>query len=222
MTSPEEQTAQWLADCSLGEANDQFLADMGNAINEETRRLGSSTITVDIHFLVFLRRFARFGYFQYGPIGIDTRLIEEIVERTTSPGNPDQLTTLGDDVVRFSRVLMGEVKRSGRKRIDELHYLLAFMHWGEGLPGRVFGELGVTPEHVEEFAAGRRAGAAMETEKLYSPEEAADYLGVHVQTVRAWIRSGRLKASRLAGQRALRIRASDLLSVLEPIDPRDV
>jgi excisionase family DNA binding protein len=56
-------------------------------------------------------------------------------------------------------------------------------------------------------------------EKLYSPEEAAEYLNIHVQTVRAWIRSGRLRARRLAGQRALRITASDLQSVLEPVSP---
>ncbi|MBE0608762.1 MAG: helix-turn-helix domain-containing protein [Dehalococcoidia bacterium] len=62
----------------------------------------------------------------------------------------------------------------------------------------------------------------MGPERLYSPEEAADYLGIHVQTVRGWIRSGRLRASRLAGQRALRIRASDLQSVLEPVDPSEI
>jgi excisionase family DNA binding protein len=102
--------------------------------------------------------------------------------------------------------------------VDELHFLLAFMRSGEGLPARVFGELGVTPEEVENFARSgkqRDAGA----EKLYSPEEAAEYLGVHVQTVRGWIRTGRLPASRLTGQRALRIKASDLLSVLEPVQP---
>ena len=63
---------------------------------------------------------------------------------------------------------------------------------------------------------------AQPREKLYSPEEAADYLGVHVQTVRSWIRAGRLKAIRLTGQRALRIRASELDSVLEPVDPTEV
>ncbi len=62
----------------------------------------------------------------------------------------------------------------------------------------------------------------MPAERLYSPEEAATYLGVHVQTIRAWIRTGRLRASRLAGQRALRIRASDLASVLEPVEPGDI
>jgi len=33
------------------------------------------------------------------------------------------------------------VRRSGRSRIDELHFLLAFMRCNEGLPKRVFGEL---------------------------------------------------------------------------------
>jgi excisionase family DNA binding protein len=64
--------------------------------------------------------------------------------------------------------------------------------------------------------------ASRTAERLYSPEEAAEYLGVHVQTVRGWIRSGRLKASRLAGQRALRIRASDLGSILEPVAPGEL
>ncbi|MBN9491897.1 helix-turn-helix domain-containing protein [bacterium] len=92
------------------------------------------------------------------------------------------------------------------------------MRCNEGLPARVFSELGVTPAQVEAYArsAPRRAAPA---ERLYSPEEAADYLGVHVQTVRAWIRSGKLRASRLTGQRALRIAASDLQSVLEPVEP---
>lgn len=74
---------------------------------------------------------------------------------------------------------------------------------------------------MEEYAA---TGGLQEPplEKLFSPEEAADYLNVHVQTVRAWIRSGRLRARRLAGQRALRITASDLLSLLEPVEASEL
>ena len=84
------------------------------------------------------------------------------------------------------------------------------------------GELGVAPEQVEEYArAARASGMDLPPPRLYSPEEAAEYLGIHVQTVRAWIRSGRLKASRLAGQRALRIKSSDLMTVLEPVDAGD-
>lgn len=42
---------------------------------------------------------------------------------------------------------------------------------------------------------------------------------MHVQTVRAWIRAGKIPAARLAGQKSIRIRESDLKQVLEPIDP---
>jgi excisionase family DNA binding protein len=59
---------------------------------------------------------------------------------------------------------------------------------------------------------------------LYSeyltPEQAADVLGVHVQTVRGYVRSGKLPASRLAGERAIRIRRSDLECVLESVTPQ--
>jgi excisionase family DNA binding protein len=57
--------------------------------------------------------------------------------------------------------------------------------------------------------------------RLFSPEEAAAYLNVHVQTVRAWIRSGKLPASRLAGLKSIRIREADLEKVLEPIEPTE-
>lgn len=178
--------------------------------------------TLDLLFLAYLRRMSRFGYFHYGPITIDVRLIEELVartvERNVTPAAGTQVYT--DDVVRFSETLMKEVRRSGGRRIDELHFLLAFMRCGEGMPARVFGELGVTPEQVEAFArTGGSPEPALET--LYSPEEVAAYLGVHVQTVRTWIRTGRLPARRLAGQRALRIRASDIQRVLEPVDGND-
>lgn len=211
----------WIEADAASDIDDQFLASLGAACHKEAVRLGSSLVTVDIHFLVFLRRFSQFGFFQFGPVCIDVGIIEAAVERSVQRTAPDELVTLGDDVVRFSRLLMGEVQRSGRRRIDELHYLLAFINWNEGLPRRVFGELGVTAEQVERFARDRSASPAG-PERLYSPEEAAEYLGVHVQTVRAWIRSGRLRASRLAGQRALRIRASDLTSVLEPVQPGDL
>lgn len=220
MSDMHEQTRRWVESAFVGEANNRFLEELGLECAREAIRFGSNQVTVDLQFLVFLQRFARFGFFQFGPLTIDVSLIEDAVERTL-PRGPAGNVVLGDDVVRFSRTLAEEARRSGRKRIDELVYLLSFMRWKEGLPARVFGELGVTPEQVEAFARHQKVDST-DPERLYSPEEAADYLGVHVQTVRAWIRSGRLRASRLAGQRALRIRASDLQSVLEPVDPSEL
>lgn len=182
-----------------------------------TRRLGCAG-TLDVLFVCFLQRMARFGYFTLGPITIDVHLLEDLVERTAVPAPTGGLT---DDAVRFSHLLMDEVRRGGRARIDELHFLLAFMRCNEGLPGRVFGELGVTPEQLERYLK-RTGGAAVEpVERLMSPEEVADYLSVHVQTVRAWIRSGKLPARRVAGLRALRVRFSDVETLLQPLDEGD-
>jgi len=177
-------------------------------------RLGCEN-TTDLFFLSFLRRMARFGYFTLGPITIDVRLIEDLVERNAVPG---PVAAASEDFVRFSRLLMQEVRRSERTQIDELHLLLALMRWGEGLPGRVFGELGVTPEQIERYLQ-QPHGAAGSLEQLMTPEEVADYLQVHVQTVRAWIRAGTLPARRVAGLRALRVRAGDVERMLKPLGP---
>lgn len=200
--------------------NEAFLMGLLREISADADRLGIQA-SVDYWFYAFLRRFSRFGYFTFGPVTIDVRLIGEIAERTAERRTSGP-NVMGDDFVRFSRILVDETRRSGISRVDELHVLLAFMRYGEGLPGRVFGELGVTREQVEQYVRSAGQPQTPVEQKLYSPEEAAEYLGVHVQTVRAWIRSGRLKASRLAGQRALRIAASDLQSVLEPVDPADL
>ena len=200
----------------------EFFAELSRKVNSYALGLDAAAITVDIWFLAYLRSLARFGYFSFGPVSIDVNLIESIVEATTPRRQDGQSgpAPMGDDVVRFSKQLMAEVRHGGRKRIDELGVLLAFMRLNEGLPARVFSELGVSPEQVEEYARNR--GQEPGLERLYSPEEAAEYLNVHVQTVRTWIRTGRLRARRLAGQRALRITASDLQSVLEPLDPNDL
>jgi excisionase family DNA binding protein len=56
-------------------------------------------------------------------------------------------------------------------------------------------------------------------DKLLSPDEAADFLGVHIQTLRGYIRAGKLPALRVAGERALRIRKTDLDGLLEHLGP---
>lgn len=198
--------------------DDAFLRNLNRELDAEAVRLSAAQETLDLYFLVFLRQFSRFGFFTFGPITIDVRLVEDVVERTIPRGPGGEPPPWSDDLVAFSGRLMDEVRRTGRRRIDELHFLMAFMRTQEGLPGRVFGELGVTPEALEAYLRQARSDKPV-LEELFSPEEAAAYLNVRVQTVRAWIRSGKLKARRLAGQRALRISVSDLQAVLEPVEP---
>lgn len=179
--------------------------------------------TLDMEFLSFLRMHSRLGFFIFGPIAIDLRVVEEqfYASAARGQGGPDHPPT-ADDLVRFSRTVVQEMRRTGRKDVDELTFLRAFMRTPEGLPGRVFGELGVSVEdvgrYITELSAGRPPERAT-AERLLSTEEAAEYFRVHVQTVRAWIRAGKLPASKLAGQKSIRIKESDLTRVLEPIGP---
>ena len=75
--------------------------------------------------------------------------------------------------------------------------------------------------HVSSGAAGAPVSQAESEKKIareyLTPEEAAEALGVHVQTMRAYIRSERLPAYRVAGERAIRILRTDLAKVLEPL-----
>jgi excisionase family DNA binding protein len=195
------------APASEGSFNEQFTRELLAL----TERLGRPC-SFDLLFLAFLLRVAHFGVFALGPITINARVVEDRVLQGPS------VVPEPDDYIRFSGLLMAEVRRSGRRRIDELHYLLAFMRCGAGIPAQVFGELAVTPEEVERYALGRGSMPAPPLERLMSPEEVADYLGVHPQTVRLWIRSGRLPARRVAGLRALRVRSSDVEGLLRPLD----
>ncbi len=209
----EQRRQERPSDSAAAAGDSSFVERTNRELRAIAARLGA-TVTLDIQFLAYLQQVARFGYFTLGPITIDVRLIEDIVERTAPPGDP---LSMSDDNARFSHLLMQEVRRSKRTRIDELHYLLAFMHCGEGLPARVFGELGVTPAQVEAYLKETGGVGGETVERLLTPEEVAEYLRVHVQTVRAWIRAGTLPARRVAGLRALRIRFADVSALLQPL-----
>jgi excisionase family DNA binding protein len=200
----------------------RWTRDLANVALGLQERYGNPMWSVDLEFLAFLESFEQFGFFRFGPISIDVRAVEAMYSKSAA-ARPSRTrrTKAGfrDDFVRFTNRLMKEVERSGRKRLDELHYLLTFMRTPEGLPLRVFGKLPVSAEQVEQFArnpvaAVSRSGAG--PERLYTIEDVAAYYGVHAQTVRAWIRSGRLPAVRLAAQKAIRVRERDLESVLAP------
>jgi excisionase family DNA binding protein len=181
-------------------------------------------VDVDCLFVAFLLETAQFGLFRFGPVTIDVELVEDVYAGSLQQPRADSQHRFAPSSHAFFQRLGAEITRTGTRRPNELHYLLAFMRTPEGLPARIFGELGVKPERVEEFAANeRRRGspAWREPDVFLTPEEVARRLGVNEQTVRAWIRSGKLPASRLAGRKILRIRESDISAVLEPVDPSE-
>jgi len=181
-------------------------------------------VDVDLLFMGYLLETARFGIFSYGPLVIDVGFVEDSYVRSLASVEAavgaHRVTPSFHD---FYRRLGEEIERSNTRRPNELHYLLAFMRAPEGLPARIFGELGIRPEAVEAYSRQQRRPAFPDSRSgtFLSPDDVAQRLGVNEQTVRAWIRSGKLPASRLAGRRVLRIRESDLEAVLEPVDPAD-
>jgi excisionase family DNA binding protein len=206
---PADDASRWTRD----------FADVGLRLWE---RYGKPVWSVDLEFLAFLESLEQFGLFRFGPVTIDVRGVEAMYSKGTAKRpSPARRSSagFGKDFVRFTNRLMKEVERSGRKRLDELHYLLTFMRTPEGLPARVFGKLAVSADEVEQFARNPLAAVPRPEagpERLYTIEHVAAYYGVHAQTVRAWIRSGRLPAVRLAAQKAIRVRERDLESVLTP------
>lgn len=53
------------------------------------------------------------------------------------------------------------------------------------------------------------------TERLWTVEEIADRLNVHIVTVRRWIRSGRLAAMAFGGKTGYRVKDSDFQAFLQ-------
>ncbi|MGA2268717.1 MAG: helix-turn-helix domain-containing protein [Bryobacteraceae bacterium] len=130
-------------------------------------------------------------------------------------------------------------KADGAATIRVDHLLAAFAPASEGLMGDWKRTYGITSAGWRAAVAQLRSarlcsaqaakdasgpgnhGSVAGTVRDYlTPEEAAEALGIHVQTLRAYVRSGKLPALRLAGERAIRIRRRDLETVLEPLVPR--
>jgi excisionase family DNA binding protein len=121
--------------------------------------------------------------------------------------------------------LAARIARSeGTTVVNLEHLLVAFASEASGLMGKL------KSNHRFDGAAWRSAVADLEplrreeaairvegaSRDYLTPEEAAAALNIHVQTLRAYVRSGKLPARRLAGERAIRIRRTDLEQVLEP------
>src|SRR5690349_20910968 len=111
-----------------------FLAEVQRELGRLTLELQTPLATLDLMFLAYLLKTSRFGYFTFGPVTIDVRVVEDLVLRTTER-SPDpeagRRSRYADDCLRFMQVLSDEVERSGRRRIDEVYFLLAFIQVGE-------------------------------------------------------------------------------------------
>jgi excisionase family DNA binding protein len=196
------------------------------AINQAKRR-GGEEITPDDLLLGCLRTISQFGIVAFGPWNFDLESLgadwlEYPDRKGVKPAYSQGAVEVFDRAVRIA-------KAEGVAAIRVDHLLVAL--WGES--GGLMEELRRTHQigsaswraaaaQLSSARKGREAetpGAARENARHYlSPEQAAEALGLHAQTVRAYIRSGKLPAMRVAGERAIRIRREDLEKVLEPLN----
>jgi excisionase family DNA binding protein len=197
---------------------------------------GESEVGPDHLLLGCLLALSRFGVAAIGPwtidldpLGVDWMRADWLdAQKTSTPkvAYSDSAVALFDRTARIARL-------DGSTELRVEHMLAAFAGEEAGLMGQLKHKFAI------DSAAWRAAAARLNTTNgtqaettrteeahnepgardYLTPELAAEALDIHVQTLRAYVRSGKLPAFRLAGERSLRIRRADLHKVLEPLAP---
>jgi excisionase family DNA binding protein len=190
-------------------------------------------VTPDHILLGCLRAISRFGIATLGPWSLDLETLG--VDWVRQPDGPRPKMAYSQEAVELFDRAARIAKSTGDTAVGVNHLLAAFATEEGGLMGELKCAHGITSASwraaVARIGADETSVARTErpvTEEKVSdekksareyltPEEAAEALGIHVQTLRAYIRGERLPAFRLAGERAIRILRTDLEKVLEPL-----
>lgn len=184
---------------------------------------GQETVTPDDLLVGCLHSISRLGVVELGPWILDLEAMG--VDWLVKPGAADARVSYSQEAVdvldRAARIAGAD----GSASIEARHLLAAFSAEDSGLMAELKRTYGITSATWRAALARNTAGSketarpADAAGEYLSPEQAAEKLGIHVQTLRAYVRSGKLPAMRLAGERSIRIRRSDLEKVLEPLVP---
>ena len=190
------------------------------------KQQGSAEVNPDHILLGCLRAISRFGITTLGPWSVD---LESLGVDWVRPADvPKPKVAYSEEAVDLFDRAAQIAKSVGDGWVGVNHLLAAFATGECRLMEELKRAHGITSASWRaavarlnsEEALGSHAPKGTEKKparEYLTPEEAAETLGIHVQTMRAYIRSGRLPAIRLAGERAIRIRRGDLERVLEPL-----
>jgi excisionase family DNA binding protein len=210
------------------------ITDVENAVAfaiTEAKARGVAEVSVDDLLLGCLYALSRFGVVVVGGVTIDLEQMGVLwVQRPEK--NKAARVAYSAAVVRMMDLAAMIAKGDGADGMRPEHLLVAFAAEEDGLMGGLKRRYGWTSASWRaavaqgvEFQAMKpvardvdgASGPATATRDYLTPEEAAEALGLHVQTLRGYVRTGKLPAFRLAGERAIRIRRGDLEAVLEPL-----
>jgi excisionase family DNA binding protein len=186
-------------------------------------------VTPDDLLAGVLEAVSRFGIVWIGETAIDLQALG--VPAAASPGEPGAKAAYSTATAAVFDRAAALARSDVSDRVEAVHLLAAYAHETSGLMGELKRRYGFDdsawraglarwPRHSGNGSAASVGAPAPETRKEFlRPEEAAEFLGLHIQTVRGYIRSGKLPALRIAGERAIRIRRDDLVALLEPLEP---
>ena len=198
----------------------------------------SLKVTSDDLLVGLFQVIARFDIVQIGPLTIDLEELGEPLKDDTGKTNKQKVAYSSDTVAVFERAAH-IARKDNSSKVELVHLLVAFAYEDSGLMAQLKEKYGISgmewrsalskwqPVSLEKtepslkIGAGNKSTMEYKEKQFFSPDEAAEFLGVHTQTVRGYIRTGKLPALRLAGERALRIQREDLLALLEPYKPEE-
>lgn len=207
---------------------------------KRAKRRKSPEVNTDDLLVGLLQAIGRFDMAKIGPLTIDLEELGEAFQvisgEEKEKTNKEKVAYGSGAVAVFERA--GHIARKDDStKVEIVHLLAAFAYEDNGLMAQLkeryrFSSAEwrsalsewqpASSEEKEErvaIGAGGKSSLELNQKQFFSPDEAADFLDVHTQTIRGYIRSGKLPAMRLAGERALRIHREDLLALLEPYKP---
>lgn len=192
------------------------------------KETGAPEVSPDDLLLGCLRVVSRFGVVAIGTTLIDLESLG--VDWLADPREGQTKVSFSQAVVEVLNRAALIARHDGSAKMGIDHLLAAFAGSDCNVMTMLRRDYGVTSTSWRAAACGFRREAQVKTapepareaasgRDYLSPEEAATELGIHVQTLRAYVRAGKLPAQRLAGERAIRIRREDLHYLMEPFQP---
>jgi len=205
---------------------------------KRAKRRKSPKVTRDDLLVGLFQVIARFDIVQIGPLTIDLEELGEPLKDDTGKTNKQKVAYSSDTVAVFERAAH-IARKDNSSKVELVHLLVAFAYEDSGPMAQLKEKYGISgmewrsalskwqpvslekTEPSSKIGAGRKSTMGFKEKQFFSPDEAAEFLGIHTQTIRGYIRTGKLPALRLAGERALRIQREDLLALLEPYKPEE-
>ena len=205
---------------------------------KRAKRRKSPKVTRDDLLVGLFQVIARFDIVQIGPLTIDFEELGEPLKDDTGKTNTQKVAYSSDAVALFERAAH-IARKDNSSKVELVHLLVAFAYEDSGLMAQLKEKYGISgmewrsalskwqpvslekTEPSSKIGAGSKSTMEFKEKQFFSPDEAAEFLGIHTPTIRGYIRTGKLPALRLAGERALRIQREDLLALLEPYKPEE-